>query len=172
MPKQFELIGNRFGDLLVLEYLGIRNGGNRYWLCECVCGNKIKASSNRLISGLKTHCGCKSTSKKNLVNQKFGKLTVLRRVGYQGNNAVWLCKCECGQKITECGPFLRKGTTTSCGCSGHGPSLLASNFFNLQIPNLERKPEFYLPTPEEMEKIDKKLLLLDLERKGYYAKKI
>ena len=35
-----------------------------------------------------------------------------------------------------------------------------------------KKPEFYLPTPEEMEKIDKKFLLLDLKRKGYNAKKI
>ena len=85
---------------------------------------------------------------------------------------VWLCKCECGKEITERGPFLRKQKTTSCGCSGHGPSLMASIFFDLQIPDQEKKPEFYLPTPEEMEKIDKKFLLLDLKRKGYNAKKI
>lgn len=172
MPKQFKLIGEKFGDLLVKECIGLNNNKSKLWLCECVCGNMIKTTSGRLVSGKKTNCGCKSKSRKNLVGQKFGKLTVMRKVGYIGNNVVWLCKCECGNEITERGPFLRKLKTTSCGCSGHGPSLVASNFFDFKVSNHERKPEFYLPTPEEMEKIDKKFLLIDLIRKGYNAKKI
>ena len=86
MPKQFKLMGEKFGDLVVKECIGVNNNKSKLWLCECVCGNMVRTTSGRLISGKKTNCGCKSVSKKNLVGQKFGKLTVMRKVGYIENN--------------------------------------------------------------------------------------
>ena len=45
-----------------------------------------------------------------LAGSKFGRLTVLERIGtYKNGNAVWLCKCSCGNKKNVLGGSLRKG---------------------------------------------------------------
>lgn len=52
-----------------------------------------------------------------LTGKKFGKLTVLKRVGTDGHrNPTWLCECECGNKKVIRGNSLKSGNTTSCGC--------------------------------------------------------
>lgn len=49
--------------------------------------------------------------------QRFGRLTVLERVGSNKYNyATWLCICDCGKKIVVSGKSLRTGNTKSCGC--------------------------------------------------------
>jgi hypothetical protein len=57
----------------------------------------------------------------NLVGQVFGKLTVIERAGAHkqpnGNTqALWLCKCFCGQEKTVQGRSLRAGLIRSCSC--------------------------------------------------------
>lgn len=54
-----------------------------------------------------------------LVNQRFGKLTVLRRAerNSKSGNAMWVCKCDCENIVTVIGSHLRSGHTTSCGCN-------------------------------------------------------
>ena len=49
---------------------------------------------------------------KDLANQKFGKLLVIK---YNGNGK-WLCKCDCGNKIIVRSDNLKTGHTKSCGC--------------------------------------------------------
>lgn len=56
-----------------------------------------------------------------LTGQKFGKLTVIKRVyNYQcGKNytgALFLCKCDCGNETIVAGRYLRDGKQKSCGC--------------------------------------------------------
>ena len=56
-----------------------------------------------------------------LTEQKFGKLTVIKRVeNYRSENGSvatqWLCKCDCGNEIIVASKNLRKGNTQSCGC--------------------------------------------------------
>lgn len=46
---------------------------------------------------------------------KCGLLTVIRREGTKGRQAMWLCKCSCGKLFVESGGNLRKGTIKSCG---------------------------------------------------------
>lgn len=55
--------------------------------------------------------------KKILPTQRFGKLTVIERVGTYGNGDYkWRCVCDCGkEKIAETGA-LNYGQTNSCGC--------------------------------------------------------
>lgn len=52
-----------------------------------------------------------------LIGQKFGILTVLKRTdGNQRGYCRWLCKCICGkEKIISSGD-LKSGNTKSCGC--------------------------------------------------------
>lgn len=53
----------------------------------------------------------------NLVGQKFGKLTVIKRVeNDKFNKAQWLCTCECGGSVVTNTSRLKQGLTTSCGC--------------------------------------------------------
>lgn len=60
----------------------------------------------------------------NLINKKFGRLTVLKVVGIQerseaGRNRscpVWKCKCTCGRTIAVSHVQLINNKTKSCGC--------------------------------------------------------
>lgn len=58
--------------------------------------------------------------KLDLVNQIFGKLTVLREVprAERKNDKIveWECKCECGTIIRVRTSYLTSGHTKSCGC--------------------------------------------------------
>ena len=54
-----------------------------------------------------------------LTNQKYGKLLVLQRDGYDGSKKImWLCKCDCGQIKRIRGNDLRSGKVISC-CNRH-----------------------------------------------------
>lgn len=54
---------------------------------------------------------------KNIMGDKYGKLTVLEYKGSKnGKGSLWLCKCDCGgEKIADTS-HLRNGHTISCGC--------------------------------------------------------
>lgn len=52
----------------------------------------------------------------NLVNQKFGKLQVLKKALKRNNKTRWLCQCACGKTCEVTTSQLRSGKTRSCGC--------------------------------------------------------
>ena len=50
-----------------------------------------------------------------ITNQKFGKLTALKKMPSQAGKTYWLCKCECGnEKIVQTG-HLKTGAIQTCG---------------------------------------------------------
>lgn len=51
-----------------------------------------------------------------LTGKRFGKLTVLGRVGDVGKNTAWLCKCDCGEIKNILSYNLSSGKSKSCGC--------------------------------------------------------
>lgn len=54
---------------------------------------------------------------KDLTGERFGALCVIKRVeNNKHNQIVWLCKCDCGNKITISGMHLNRGGSKSCGC--------------------------------------------------------
>lgn len=53
----------------------------------------------------------------NLAGQRFGKLLVIERAPNQGRNAVWLCRCDCGEFKVVPAYRLKSGETASCGCA-------------------------------------------------------
>lgn len=60
MPKGrrcFELTGQQFGRLTVIERHGTQCG-NVTWLCSCSCGGQKVATGHNLRSGDTTSCGC------------------------------------------------------------------------------------------------------------------
>ena len=49
--------------------------------------------------------------------QRFGRLVVIERIGNNKHRkSVFLCQCDCGNKIECVGSSLMSGLTTSCGC--------------------------------------------------------
>lgn len=54
-----------------------------------------------------------------LTSQRFGRLTVIRRIGSNSNGgARWECLCDCGKIVVVAAGHLRKKnkSTKSCGC--------------------------------------------------------
>lgn len=54
----------------------------------------------------------------NLAGNRYGRLTVLRRIGsiYSYSKSIWRCICDCGNIIEVRSDLLRRGKTRSCGC--------------------------------------------------------
>ena len=52
-----------------------------------------------------------------LLNKKYGRLTVVKYMGKDKNsNNCWLCECECGGEKIVTTSSLNNGTVKSCGC--------------------------------------------------------
>lgn len=57
-PKRADLLGTRFGRLVVVKDLGSNEIGHALWLCKCDCGNEYQATTNHLHFGNINSCGC------------------------------------------------------------------------------------------------------------------
>ena len=55
-------------------------------------------------------------AKINITGRRFGKLVAIKQVGYSGNSAIWLVKCDCGKEAEKKSKYLLNGDTKSCGC--------------------------------------------------------
>jgi hypothetical protein len=97
----------KYGKLTAIEYLG-----KSMWKCKCDCGNEKIVYGGHLENGHTKSCGCFRSPRKNLLNQKFGKLTPIEWEG----NGKWKCKCECGNTVSVITYNLLDGNTQSCGC--------------------------------------------------------
>lgn len=56
--RAIDLIGKKFGKLVVLSYVGVNQNKKRTWLCECECGNTKVVRGNDLQTGNTQSCGC------------------------------------------------------------------------------------------------------------------
>lgn len=108
-----DMIGKRFGSLVVLDYSHGNQGS--YWKCQCDCGTIITVSGNSLNSGTQKSCGCSRII--DITGQKFHMLTVIEATDQRlGNEIVWKCQCDCGTINYQRGSRLRHGYIWSCGC--------------------------------------------------------
>lgn len=61
-----ELLGHRFGRLVVIVYAGddcIMKNNNSRWICQCDCGNTVIVDTGKLKSGHTKSCGCLRSDK-------------------------------------------------------------------------------------------------------------
>ena len=121
--RLIDLVGLRFGRLIVLSRAEDRRAGNPRWHVKCDCGNTRIVLGANLRKGNTTSCGCyklDQTSRRCLIDltgRQFGRLVVLSRATnnrYKG--ARWKTQCDCGKTAIVSGSDLRSGHTTSCGC--------------------------------------------------------
>lgn len=122
MGKTIDLINQRFGRLVVLEKMDKDSSNSWNWKCKCDCGNEKIISGSRLRRGYSRSCGClnkeivSKKQTKNLVNQRFGRLIVVKKIGSKDKNSLWLCICDCGNYKEVKSSYLIKNKTRSCGC--------------------------------------------------------
>ena len=64
-------IGDRFGNLVVIEELKERKNKCIVYKCRCDCGNYVNVKSNQLIKHHKDNCGC--TTKQSNAKRKKNK---------------------------------------------------------------------------------------------------
>lgn len=113
--RTINVLGQKFGRLLVVESLGSHNHkqNKAQWLCLCDCGNIAIVTTNDLQSGYITSCyrDCQLHQEyKSYVGHKFEKLTIL-----SVDKAVCVYQCECRNiKSIEIRKIL-SGNTSSCG---------------------------------------------------------
>lgn len=132
--------GDKFNQLTVLKELD-----NGMILCRCDCGNEVEVYRTHLASGHKKTCGCRiGLTQYNLINEignRYGRLEVIDYAGRDyRSNALWRCKCDCGNETIVGGVTLRMGNTKSCGCLRSKGELLIENL--LKEHNIHFKKEF------------------------------
>ena len=92
-----------------------------------------------------------------LTQNKFGKLTVIKRIyPNKGIVPMWLCKCDCGKEKNVSGNLLKNGHTKSCGCSRNkkplGVSMMRALISRYEYKAKKRGYDYEL-TEEQFKKI-------------------
>lgn len=128
MPKFKYNAGDSIGPYNILMTERLEKVDNKHWICsfKCpYCGKIFTTKLDNVVQGDTKSCGCyavkssKENGKKkaaNLIGQKFGKLTVLRKTDQRRNTyVVWECQCDCGNISYVTTRNLTGGNTKSCG---------------------------------------------------------
>lgn len=126
MPGKQQLIGQKFGKLIVLREVPRAERKNDKWVeweCQCECGKLTRVRTGNLKNGHTQSCGCMRREAgdrfaTNLVGQKFNKLLVLEKTEYRGSDGsiIWKCLCDCGTIHYASTNSLKTGAIASCGC--------------------------------------------------------
>lgn len=125
--KTPDLTGKKINRLTALKRDESRKGMT-YYICRCDCGNITSVSQHALTSGKTKSCGCAKTifNRNKLIDlsgKRFGKLTVIKRVGTMWGSPYYECKCDCGNTTYVSASNLRSGGTKTCGeCEHHNLS--------------------------------------------------
>lgn len=135
--KAKDIIGKRFGRLIILERAENGAKGNPRWLCKCDCGNTTTVYWVNLKSKKTQSCKClmaeeagKRARAKFTIDEtgnRYGRLVVIEQ-RFDPNKpygARWLCKCDCGNEKVVSRNALSSGTQ-SCGCIGREKNVALS----------------------------------------------
>ncbi len=113
MPRKAKnLVGQRFGRLVVKEQCLLNN--KTHYVCECDCGNA------KVARCIPKSCGCllkENGKKKDITGLIFGRLKAIE-LDYidDRKSCVWRCLCECGNYTSVPVSKLTGNHTRSCGC--------------------------------------------------------
>jgi hypothetical protein len=121
--KFIDFTGRKFGKLLVISLESNSKTKSR-WKCLCDCGEVCYSSGGNMYRKSK-NSGCRKCRihkggipAKNLIGQRFGKLTVLEVSGKIDGRLQWKCQCACGNVCYVHGGHLgTRSGTKSCGCN-------------------------------------------------------
>ena len=81
MRQRIDLIGKRFGKVVVEKYMETKNG-QAYYLCKCDCGNTAVLRGDTLRSGKTSSCGCGYEESKKKFGSRVAKHWIIDGVEY------------------------------------------------------------------------------------------
>lgn len=117
MGKHFDLTGQRYGKLLLQNYVGTNSNRQALWKATCDCGQTAVVLAHKVRSGHTLSCGCGSVNTpKDEMGHRYGRLQVVEAAEKRGSHRYWTCLCDCGGIVIVSGAKLRNGHTKSCGC--------------------------------------------------------
>lgn len=130
-------MGQRFGKLTVIAPAPPQNHQTA-WVCRCECGKEKIVLAGNLRKGLTRSCGCTRLGKrKDIKDRKFGLLTAIERLETtNGNETIWLCRCDCGAETKVQLNNLISGHTISCGCQ----KIKSQKDVSKRVEKLKRSP--------------------------------
>lgn len=159
--KAYDLTNQRFGRLIALYKCDYKKGNKYPWHCICDCGNETDVPTQDLTAGKVQSCGClrkenasklgkrtikiaKQAQFKDLTNQQFGRLKVIKPAEIKNRKQYWKCLCSCGNIVYVPTSDLISGNTSSCGClKSKGQEKIGQL---LRANNITYKTEYIFPT--------------------------
>lgn len=66
--NNIEIIGNRYGKLVVIKFLYKDKRNQKVYLCQCDCGNTIEVIASSLLTGNTSSCGCLKSKGEYIIN--------------------------------------------------------------------------------------------------------
>ena len=121
------LIGQKFGELTILEISEpIKElNSRRISTCLCSCGRKVKSNFSAVINGQTKTCGdcsrgIRSTRNKDcsyLIGKTIGELTILFRANVpeaEKHKEYYSCRCSCGNELVLPVEKITSGKITTC----------------------------------------------------------
>jgi hypothetical protein len=124
------LTGMKFGRLTVIEY-SHKEGSYRFWKCQCDCGNVRIVKADNLASGNSQSCGKHKI--KDIIGNKYGRLTVVSYAYSKARKVYYNCKCECGKEKVVRSDSLKDGTVKSCGCLNYEAKSVKHNMTGTKL---------------------------------------
>ena len=117
MREYENLVGKRYGRLVVIKQEEPSSTGRHRWLCQCDCGCRRIVFGTNLKRGTTSSCGCKKCN--NLTGQHIGRLTVLERSDKYGKRGkrktkLWKCRCDCGAITYKATDTLTNKAVSMC----------------------------------------------------------
>ena len=86
--NKLQLVGERFGKLVVVKEVPSQNGKNSYWKTICDCGNTHVSNSDYLRNGGTKSCGCLRQDYKNRKRNSNNK-SGITGVSWDKKNKKW-----------------------------------------------------------------------------------
>lgn len=102
--NKLQLVGERFGKLVVVKEVPSQNGKDSYWECICDCGNKHITSARHLRNGSTKSCGCLLQDYKNRKINKRNKSGVTG-VSWDKKSKKWFVNIGYNNKTIYLGRF-------------------------------------------------------------------
>lgn len=124
----------RFTHLVALRHLIRENTNHVWWLCACACGSVLPIKAIDLKRNTKS-CGCHahdlfrkrhSDYQEKMIGRRNGRLIIEERLAEKsGQFSVWLCKCDCGNKVKVATPSIKRRRYCSRQCPLQVKNMLA-----------------------------------------------
>lgn len=133
-------IGDKFGELTIIENKRTRLKNSYYYKVRCKCGKEYYAQCSSLKSGRTTMCKeCSNINRRLVINTgyKFGTWTVMSKGQYFGAQIKYLVQCDCGNtRYMPASQIMNPNKYQTCRRCSSGKIL--SNFRESFIHNLKK----------------------------------